>query len=164
MRWSPSDVSVGPHFVILWMTDIWAKFDALVSARARDASVVDLQIILRHPSEFVPPTICHINLYEILEDFDNHLVSYDYCRVLAPIHWAYTKGYLTWLYRVSHPIMTPNTHGRPPRPSNKEVLKAKDDHTQDISNIFRHNMDMARSDIETGLLRKEGRSWPLYKA
>lgn len=32
-------------------------------------------------------------------------------------HWHYVDGYMTWFYIVSHPVMTPDAPGRPPRPA-----------------------------------------------
>lgn len=65
------------------------------------------------------------------------------------VHWAYDDDYMTWFYRVSHPIMTPNAPGRPLRPTNYEVLEAQDDHTESVTTVYRRVVGMGITDIET---------------
>lgn len=69
----------------------------------------------------------------------------------ASVHGAYVDGYMTWFYKVSHLIMTPYTLRIPHKPSNQDVLEARDDHTYDISSICRCIEDMAVSGIYVGL-------------
>lgn len=55
---------------------------------------VYLQIILRHPSEFVPPTIHCRDLDVIFDDFKSHLILVEYRMVLAHVHWAHADDYI----------------------------------------------------------------------
>lgn len=71
-----------------------------------------------------------------------------YRRVLDPFQWAYVSNYMKWFYRVSHPIMILDALGRPPRPANHEVLKARDDHTEDVSAFCQCVVQQGRSGIE----------------
>lgn len=57
----------------------------------------------------------------------------------ATIQWSCVKDYTTWFYSVSHPIMTPDTPGCPPRPTHEEILeneKAMYDHAIDVLQIY----------------------------
>lgn len=47
----------------------------------------------------------------------------------AHVQLAYADDYITQFYRALHPNMTPNTPKKPPRSSNQEVPKAKNDDT-----------------------------------
>lgn len=66
----------------------------------------------------------------------------------ALVHWAYVGAYIAWFNWVSHSIITLDALGRPPRPSNHDILEAKDDHTQDLSSACQRIMDIAKSGIE----------------
>lgn len=55
---------------------------------------------------------------------------------------------MTWFYRVSHAIMTPNALERPPSSANQEVLEAWDDHNEDISAVCQCIVKMGRVGIE----------------
>ena len=119
-----------------------------------------LQVILRHPSDYAPPTVHHRDLGVILEDLDSHVVLEEYRRVSTPVNWAYAYCYITWFYGVSHPIMTPYTPGRSPRPSNQNILEARNDHTQDVISVCQRIVDMWRSSIKTRLFLEGSPSWP----
>lgn len=86
-----------------------------------------LQIILRPPYESAILGVCCRDLQEILDDFESNLVLYEYHRDPSHVHWACVKGYLTCFYSVSHPIMTPDTLGEPPRLAKLEVLEVQDE-------------------------------------
>lgn len=58
---------------------------------------------------------------------------------------------MTWFYRVSHPIMKTKTFGILFRPTNQEVLEAKDDHIEDVSAVCRCIREMERLDTEARL-------------
>lgn len=61
---------------------------------------------------------------------------------------------MTWLYTMSHPIMTPGTSRRPHKPSNQEIMEARDDHTQDVSITCQPIMDMEKLGIEACLFEE----------
>lgn len=118
IQWSPWDASVRCHFVILWMTGLWVSSDVCVSARASERKFGYLQVTPRHSLEFASPIVLHRDLDVILKDYEHNLIPDVYRRVPTRIFWAYAEGYITWFYRVSHPIMTQDTPGRSPKPSN----------------------------------------------
>lgn len=92
---------------------------------------------------------------EILMSYVNSLLVLEvYHRVLV-VQWAYVQCYITWFYRVSHPIMIQNARGRPLKSSKQEILEVKDDHTHDVLSVCQRIMDMARSDINDWFF-KEG--------
>lgn len=54
-------------------------------------------------------------------------------------------------YRMSHHIMAPSAPGRPPRPTNQEVLEAQDDHTENVTSVSQRVVEMCKEDLESGL-------------
>lgn len=62
---------------------------------------------------------------------------------------------MTWFYRVSHYILTPDAPRRPSRSANQEVLEAQYDETEDMIVIFWCIVEMDRADIETQLFEDD---------
>lgn len=104
--------------------------------------------------QFGPFVVRCRDLDAMLKNLDSHLVPENYRQVSALIKWACADGYIALFYRVSNPIMTPDSPGRQLRSSNHEVLETKDDHTQHVCSISQRIMDMARSSIKVRLLCK----------
>ncbi|CAK8568848.1 unnamed protein product [Lathyrus sativus] len=78
--------------------------------------------ILRPPYEADHLGVYRRDLGAILDDFERRLVPQEYRQKPARVHWAYVEGYITWFYRVSHPIMTSCAPEGPPRLAYLEVL------------------------------------------
>ncbi|XP_058770497.1 uncharacterized protein LOC131644109 [Vicia villosa] len=94
-----------------------------------------VQMIPRSPFQVAPDTITRIELTSIFEDWAHHLVPNEYRRMVATESWHCVDDYVTWFYRVSHPLMTPDALGDPPRPAHEEILEnqqAEDDHATDL--------------------------------
>lgn len=71
----------------------------------------------------------------ILNGFYSHLVSVETRSVPMGEPLAYAQGYINWFYRVSHPYMTPDVAGVPPRHTHQEILEEKraiNDNTSDL--------------------------------
>lgn len=47
--------------------------------------------------------------------------------------------------------MTPHVSGRSLRPSNQDVPESRDDHTEGVSTVCRHVVEMGRASIEARL-------------
>ena len=60
----------------------------------------------------------------------------DEFRLLRASHmWHSMEGYTAWFFTVSHPYMTPEAEGRPPRPAHEELLEneqVEDDRVIDL--------------------------------
>lgn len=98
-----------------------------------------VNIILRSPFESASNSIVCRHLYDILADYEIHLVSEECRSMSATIQWPYVNGYMTWFYSVSHPVMTPDAPGRPPRSTHEEILEneqVRDDHAIDVSKYY----------------------------
>lgn len=58
---------------------------------------------------------------------------------------------MTWFYRVPHYIMTSDAPGRPPRPTNQEVLEVQDDQTESVMMVCRRVVEMDKAGIKSRL-------------
>lgn len=154
IQWSPQDASARRHFFILLMGSLWIKSDVWVHARVRYVSVSIFVGYSETPLRVCSSTVCDRDLNVILEVLESHLVPKIYRIVSIFVQWAYADGYLTWFYKVSHSIMTPNVLGRSPRSSNHEVLKYMDDHAEDKSVVYRCIIDMGGSSIDVWLFEE----------
>lgn len=65
---------------------MWIISYRSLSARVSDAKVWLFADYPETPYESSPPTFRRRDLEDILDDFENHLVSEEYCRVLAHVH------------------------------------------------------------------------------
>lgn len=66
---------------------------------------------------------------------------------------------MTWFYNVSHPVMTPDAHGRPPRPAHEEILEneqARDDHAINVLSICQTIMRITYEGIKSGRFERGG--------
>lgn len=75
----------------------------------------NMKIILRPPYKAAPSSVCRRDLHAILDDIKSHVVLEEYYRKSTHAHRACVEGYLTWFFRMSHPIMMLDTLGEPPR-------------------------------------------------
>ncbi|XP_058771909.1 protein MAIN-LIKE 1-like [Vicia villosa] len=94
-----------------------------------------VQMILKSPFHVAPDTVTSREIAAIFEDWAHHLVLKEYRSMVATKRWHCVDGYVTWFYRVSHPLVTPDAPGDPPRPSHEEILEnrqAEDDQATDI--------------------------------
>ncbi|XP_058776933.1 uncharacterized protein LOC131651278 [Vicia villosa] len=66
-----------------------------------------VQMIPRSPFEAAPDTVIRVNFTPIFEDWAHHLVPEKYRRTVDTQAWKCVDGNVTWLYRVSHPLMIP---------------------------------------------------------
>lgn len=82
-----------------------------------------LQIIARPPYVSAPPIVHHKDLDSILDNFYNHLVPYKLHDMLTLDQWVVGQGYFHWFNQVSHPYMTSDIAGAPPRPVYPEILE-----------------------------------------
>ncbi|XP_058766868.1 uncharacterized protein LOC131640495 [Vicia villosa] len=90
-----------------------------------------VHMILRSPFEAAPDTISRVGLTAIFVDWAHHLVTEEYRRLVATQSWHCVDGYMTWFYRVSHPLMTLEAPEDPPRLAHEEILEnqqAEKDH------------------------------------
>ncbi|XP_058783090.1 uncharacterized protein LOC131657742 [Vicia villosa] len=93
-----------------------------------------VQLIPRSLFEAAPDTVIRVELTVIFEDWANLLVLEEYRRMQATQEWHCVDGYVTWFYRVSHPLLTPDALGAP-KPAHGEILEnqqAEDDHATDV--------------------------------
>lgn len=117
-----------------------------------------LHIIRRPPYVSAPSIVCHRDFDAILNDFYSHLVLDEAHNVLVGEPWAYAHGYIQWFYRVSHPYMTQDVAGAPPRLAHQEILedeRTKDDHTTNLSSVYQRIMTIARGAIESEDIAKD---------
>lgn len=91
----------------------------------------------------------------ILDDFKSHLVPEEYQREPPHVHWACVKGYLTWFYRVSHPILTPDSLEEPSRPANLEVLEVQDEQAKSMTMVCQRVAYMGITAIKSGLFEDD---------
>ncbi|XP_058754452.1 uncharacterized protein LOC131627631 [Vicia villosa] len=82
-----------------------------------------VQMIPRSSFEAAPDTVTRVGLPTIFEDWAHHLVPEEYQHMVATQGWHLVDEYVTWFYRMSHPLMTPDTPGDPPRPAHEEILE-----------------------------------------
>lgn len=95
------------------------------------------------------------DLQTILDDFESHRVPDEYRREPTHVHWACARGYLTWFYTVSYPIMTPNVLGGPPRSANQEVFEVWDEKAKSVTTICRRVVKMDRAALESRLFEDD---------
>lgn len=110
-------------------------------------------MIPRHPFVAGPSTVHRRDLDVILDDFYSHVVSNKACSVPTGDPWDYALSYIQQLYRVSHPYMTPDIAGTPPRPAHQEIFEeewARDDYTPDLLLVCQRIAMVARDTIERG--------------
>lgn len=69
----------------------------------------------RDPSYSNSPNMVHKDVYDMYDDFLNHLVLDETQGIPPPSTWSYAYIYIQWYFRVSHPYMTPDAPGYPPR-------------------------------------------------
>ncbi|XP_058762964.1 uncharacterized protein LOC131636367 [Vicia villosa] len=106
-----------------------------------------LQIIPRPPHDSISSTVPRKYLQAILDNFESHLVLEEYHREPTHVYWTCVKGYMTWLYRLSHPIITPDTLGEPPRPTNQEVLEIRDEQLENMETVCWRVVEMGRDHV-----------------
>lgn len=114
-----------------------------------------LKIILRPPHEYAPPSVPRRDLQAILNDFESHLIPKEYPREPTHVHWICVEGYMTWFYRVSHHIMTPDAPREPPRPANQEVLQVRDEQEESAMMVCWRVVEMGIVAIESRLFMDE---------
>lgn len=118
---------------------------------------------MRPRYESAPPNVCHKDLCAILDNFESHLIPDEYHIVPTPIHCTIVDTYMTWLYTVSHPIMTHTPPRRPHRPVNHKVLEAQDDQAESVTTVCRLVVEMDKTDIDHDSLRMSILSWPSWR-
>lgn len=98
--------------------------------------------------------IVHKHLDNILADYKSHIVPDEYRSMSSTSQWSYAEGYMTWFYSVSHPVMTLDTHGHPPKPAHEEIIKheyVRDEHSIDVLLMCLNIMQIMYEDIESGM-------------
>src|SRR3954469_11890757 len=65
-------------------------------------------MIPRSPFEAAPDTMTRVQLTAIFEDWEHHVVPEEFRRIRVTHDWHSMEGYVTWFYRVSHPLLTPD--------------------------------------------------------
>lgn len=81
------------------------------------------QTIPRHLVVSAPPTLTHIQIEDMFDDYESHLVSDEACATIAESDWSYVEWYIRWFFRMSHPYMVQATLRDPPRPALQEILE-----------------------------------------
>lgn len=117
-----------------------------------------VHIILRSPFVPAPNNIIHKHLDDILADYKSHLVLEEYQSMSSIIQWSYVDGYMTWFYNVLHQVMTSNTPGHPPMPTNEEIRmngQARDGHVIALL-ICQNILWITYEDIEFELFERDG--------
>ena len=77
----------------------------------------------------------------------------------APISWHCVEGYVTWFYTVSHPIMTLDALGRPPRPAHEDILDnqhTQDDHAPNVFPIYQWIKLIGLEALDLGIIERGG--------
>lgn len=74
------------------------------------------QTIPKHPDVSAPPALTHIQVDDMFDDYESHLVSEEAWATIVERDWSYVKGYIRWLSRVSHPYMVQAAPRDPLRP------------------------------------------------
>src|SRR4051812_3039930 len=78
----------------------------------------------------------------------------EYRRMQATQEWHCVEGYVTWFYRVSHSLMTPDAPGAP-RPTYEEILEnqqAEDDHATDLRSICQRIQMLLRDALDRSII------------
>ncbi|XP_050878066.1 uncharacterized protein LOC127081880 [Lathyrus oleraceus] len=75
------------------------------------------QTIPRHHVIFVPPTLTRIQVDDMFDDYESHLVPEEAHSIIAVNDWSYVEGYIIWFFRMSHPYMVYAAPGVPSRPA-----------------------------------------------
>lgn len=118
-----------------------------LSTRASDEEVWLYADYSETPYESAPTTVCRRDLDAIL-DFESHMVPEEYHMVLVIIQQTYANGCMTWFYRMPHAIMMRDTPGKPHRPTNHEIPKARDDYIKDVSAVCQRVVEIGKAGIE----------------
>ncbi|XP_058774201.1 uncharacterized protein LOC131648465 [Vicia villosa] len=82
-----------------------------------------VQTIPRSPTQASRDTIARWDLNDIFEDWEQHMVPEEYRLMQESSSWQYVEGYVIWFYTVSHPIMTLDALGHPPRSAHEKILE-----------------------------------------
>lgn len=102
---------------------------------------------------FALPIVDHKDIDVILNDFYSHLIPDDARFVPAPDPWVVAFGYFQWFYSVSHPYVTQDFIGAPPRPVHREILEeeyVRDGHAQVVLLTCWHTATLARDALGRG--------------
>ncbi|XP_058759025.1 uncharacterized protein LOC131632257 [Vicia villosa] len=94
-----------------------------------------VQMIPRSLFEAAIDTITRRAFTNTFQNWEHHLVPEEYREMRAFQSWHYVDGYVTWFFKVSHPIMTPDAPWRPPRPAYEKLMEnqqGEDDHAIDM--------------------------------
>ncbi|KAI5400626.1 uncharacterized protein LOC127096136 [Lathyrus oleraceus] len=81
------------------------------------------QTIPRHLVVSVPPALTCIQIDDMFDDYESHLIREETRTTIAESDWSYVEGYIIWFFRVSHSYMVQATPGDPPRPAHQEILE-----------------------------------------
>ncbi|XP_058780319.1 uncharacterized protein LOC131653945 [Vicia villosa] len=118
-----------------------------------------VQMIARSPFEAAPDTVTRVSLTPIFKDWAHHLVPEEYRRTVATQAWHCVDGYVTWFYRVSHPLMTPDAPGDPPMPAHEEILEkqhAEDDHATELLPVCQRIQMLGQDALDRSIIEQGG--------
>src|SRR3954464_519133 len=90
----------------------------------------------------------------MFDDWEHHVVPEEYRRMRVTQDCHCVEGYVTWFYRVSHPLLTPGAPGAP-RPAHEEILEnqqAEDDHVIDLLPICQRIEMLGRDALDRGVV------------
>src|SRR4051812_32379891 len=91
-------------------------------------------------------------------EWQQHVVSQEYRLTRVTQDWHSEEGYVTWFYRVSHPLMRPDIPDAP-RPAHEEILEnqqAEDDHAIDLLPICQRITMLGRDALDRGVVLQGG--------
>src|SRR3954466_481488 len=115
-------------------------------------------MVPRSPFEDALDTVIRVQLTAMFEDWEHHVVPEEYRRMWVPQDCHSVEGYVTWFYRVSHPLLTPDAPGAP-RPAHKKILEnqqAEDDHAIDLLPICQRIEMLGRDALDRGVIHQGG--------
>ncbi|XP_058766846.1 uncharacterized protein LOC131640475 [Vicia villosa] len=114
-----------------------------------------VQMIQMSPFEAASDTVTRVVLTAIFEDWAHHLVPEEYRRMVATQSLHCVDGYVTWFYRVSHPLMTPDAPGDPSRAAHEEILEnqqTEDDHVSDLLPVCQRIQMLGQDALDRGII------------
>lgn len=93
------------------------------------------QIIPRHPVVSTPPTLTRIQIEDMFDDYESHLIPEKARATVVEREWSYVKGYIKLFLRVSYSYMVQAAPGDLPKPIHREILEEEQsqlDHDVDV--------------------------------